>query len=204
MFKATEEGIKETTTNYLNMPYLGPAQVESVKIADTKFDTDCFIVEFTLLGKDVLGNPVSGHTYSKIEKDPTDNEDPDRVSKAVNRVAYFVAKFFPDEKQGEILAIQGVNWKDFCRKMIQYLDQTQYIGKEVNIKVTGSISNKGNTMLSAPGYPGWIYTDGQMPSFNKKELEGNNEYITALSAKPSIPQNDGSTTEVDSIGESVF
>ena len=201
IFKASQEGIQERSTSYLNMPYLGSATIDSVELKEINKTEDCFVVSFTVHDTDVRGNSVRGYNHERVEWAPDENTDKEKVKKAVDRVAYFVTKFFPEEKQSEILSIEGDSWRDYCLKMIQYLNNTTYIGKQVSIKVVGSVY-EGKPSISTPKYPGWIYTDDQLPSFSKKEMISNSEYIAALSSAPT--NTDVVNSELDNIDESVF
>lgn len=198
MFKASPEGTRETSTNYLNMPYLGSATVKDIKLEEINNTENCFVVYLETHGEDIKGNSVNGFIHNRTEWAPDENTDQEKVKKAIDRIAYFVAKFAPEE---EVLAVEGTNWRDYCSKMIQLLNKYNAIGTEANIKVIGNVYN-GKASVQTPKYPGWIYTDGSMPAFSKSELAANREYLAALSATPT--STDEQSVDMDLIDEAGF
>lgn len=181
MFKATKEATTETSVNYLNKPYCGPAEVTNIELKEIAGSDNNFVVTFSLLGEDIEGRPVTGSIYNRTEWAPDANTAEDKVQNAVGRIAYFAAKFVPEE---EVLAIEGQNWRDYCSKIMQLLTKYEVVGKGANIKVIGNVYN-GKARVASPKYPGWIYTDGTMPSFSNKEIDANREYMQAINSAPS-------------------
>lgn len=181
MFKATKEATTESSVNYLNKPYCGPAEVTNIELKEIAGSDNNFVVTFSLLGEDSEGKQVTGSIYNRTEWAPTADTADDKVQNAIGRIAYFAAKFVPEE---EVLAVEGQNWRDYCSKIMQLLQKHEVTGKGANIKVIGNVYN-GKARVGSPKYAGWIYTDGTMPSFSNKELEANREYIEAKNAAPS-------------------
>lgn len=198
MYKARKEGIEETSSNYLNMPYLGAAVVKDIAVKEVGTSPNNFVVTFDLLGQDINGTDVKGVEHDRIEWSPNQDTAEDKEQGKIDRIGYFAGKFVPEE---EVLAVEGQNWRDYCSKMLQLLQRHEVVGKECNIKVVGNVY-KNKARVQTPMYPGWIYTDGTMPSFSTKELEANREYIAALSAKPDQASADGVTA--DQIDEAGF
>lgn len=187
MFQAKEEGMQDTGLNILTVPYLGPAKLSNVEVKEVGSVPNCLQFTFTLSGDDMEGNSVKGINHQHVEWAPNDNDDAETKQKKVDRIAYIAGRIVPEEK---VLGIQATTWVDYCKAVINLLEDHAYSSRNLVIKVLGNVW-QGKARVKFPGYNSFVTTeDGKPLTWSANELKQNQEYLSALGAKPTAATDD--------------
>src|SRR5690625_77850 len=201
MFKASKDGMKDTGLSFLTTPYLGPAQLKEVALAEVNNTPDCLQWTFELKGEDDKGNDVSGIEHQHVEWAVNEQDDQESIQKKIDRIAYMTSTIVPEEK---IQAIEAPNWKAYCHAIIELLQSHGYTQRQLEIKVLGNVYN-GKARVRFPGYNSFIKGEGGKPlTLSPREREENAKYYAAQNAAPSEPTLDVGSMNVSDLYDAGF
>ena len=196
MFQASANADQGTGLNLLDMPYIGPANIQKIEIAEVNDTPNCFSVEFgNFTGTDIQGGSQAGKIFNHTEWAPKDGESAEDTQKKIDRIVYICSKVAPKET---LLAIQAANWVEYLNKVLVIVNQAQYVGKTVYIKAMGNVW-EGKPRVKFPGYRSFISVENDL-TFSAKESAQNQEYITALTTPSAAGAPAGATTSVENAG----
>jgi len=200
-FQASKDGMKDTGMNYLAVPYLGPAKLSNVSLEKVGDVDNCIKFKFILEGEDIEGNNANGVEHEHVEWAPNDADPEDSTQKKVDRIAYIASRIVPEEK---VEAVQATNWVDYCKAIIQLMEQHGYQTKDLVIKVLGNVW-KDKVRVKFPGYNSFITTpDGKPLTLSPNEKKQNAEYLQAVASKPTSDPSDSNAASLTDVDEAGF
>lgn len=199
-FGTSEETIQDQSgAPQVNNPAIGKVKLNSVhkttiKKSDGTEFPNVLVFEWKFMpgAQDIVGNDIAGFTAQKLEWEPREEDDQEKVNNKTGRTGYVMAKYLGEEKA--IIDPSNIkSWEHFVDTVVKRFEATPEAFEKVMKLKAPANKWQGKLNIEIPNYKGFLQSSKKdnALAFSKKEEQVNAEYLASKNLAADAPPEAG-------------